>query len=359
MKLLSEVKLGNKTLKNSMVMAAMTRCRADNQGVIQDITVSYYTQRASAGLILSEAINISEQALGSPFTPGLFTQPQIAAWKKVTDAVHEKGGLIYAQLWHTGRFGHSIDRNGELPVAPSAIAIEGSQHFTSQGLQDYETPRALTIAEIQQIIEDYKQAALNAMEAGFDGVELHGANGYLPNQFLAEGSNQRQDAYGGSIENNCRFMLEIMQTLIATIGGEKVGIKLSPFHPYGGIVFNDPVATFTYLIEQLNKMDFAFVEMMKRSPMMPAVPHYPTTDEIALLGQMVKTNLIANTGFTKETGEAELEKGIAKAISFGTLFLANPDLPKRFEHDAELNQADRATMFWGGEKGYIDYPFMN
>ncbi|MBK9212619.1 MAG: alkene reductase [Saprospiraceae bacterium] len=359
MKLLETVKIGNHTLKNKMVMSAMTRSRANVQGVVSDSTVLYYTQRASAGLILTEAINISEDAIGSPFTPGLFTQDQINAWKKVTDAVHEKGGLIYAQLWHTGRVAHSIDRNGKLPLAPSAIPIVGNQLFTSQGLQDFETPQAMTLEDINQTIQDYKQAALNAIEAGFDGVELHGANGYLPNQFLAESSNQRQDNYGGSIENNCRFMLEVMQTLIDTIGGDRVGIKLSPFQPYGGVVFNDPVATFNYLIDKLNKMDFAFVELMKKSPMFPAPEHYPSVDEIDLFGKNVKAYLIANCAFTRESGENELEKGIAKAISYGVLFLANPDLPKRFELNAVMNQLDPSTMFGGGEKGYIDYPFLS
>ncbi|HMT69651.1 MAG TPA: alkene reductase [Saprospiraceae bacterium] len=358
MRLFNEVKIGNHTLKNSMVMSAMTRSRANIQGVVGDLTELYYTQRASAGMILTEAINISEQALGSPFTPGIFTQEQINAWKKVTNAVHANGSLIYAQLWHTGRVAHSIDRNGILPVAPSAIAIQGGKHFTAQGPQDYEIPRALTTEEVKEIIQDYGQAALNAIEAGFDGVQLHGANGYLPHQFLAENANQRTDEYGGSIENNSRFMLEVMHTLIQAIGGERVGIKLSPFQPYGGIVLDNPVATFTYLIEELNKMDFAFVELMKRSPAFPLLPSYPDIDELEFFGPKIKAAVIANSSFTKESGEAALEKGLAKAISYGVLFLANPDLPKRFELDAPLNQADRMTMFGGGEQGYTDYPFL-
>ena len=356
MKLLNHVNIGKYTLKNSLVMSAMTRSRADINGVVGDMTVLYYTQRASAGMILTEAINISEQAIGSPLTPGLFTPEQITAWKKVTDAVHEKGGLIFAQLWHTGRVGHSIDRHGKLPLAPSAIAIEGAKHFTSQGPKEFETPLALTLAEIEQIKLDYKTAALHAMEAGFDGVELHGANGYLPNQFLAESSNQRNDIYGGSIENNCRFLLEVLASLIEAVGGDKVGVKISPLHPYGGVIFNDPMATFTYLIQEFNKMDFAFVELMKRNPMFPPVPHYPQVDEIEVLGKLIRTHVIANTGYTQESGEAELEKGIAKAISYGMLFLANPDLSRRFELNAELNPLDMSTMFGGGEKGYIDYP---
>lgn len=189
MKLLEKVKLGRLTLKNSMAMAPMTRSRADLNGVVGDLTVLYYTQRVSAGLLISEGINISEQALGSPFTPGIYSREQIEAWKKVVDSVHEQGGVIYAQLWHTGRVGHSVDRKGMLPVAPSAIAIEGQQHFSSQGPKAYEVPHALKTEEVKQIIQDYKQAAINAMEAGFDGVELHGAFGYLPNQFLVESAN--------------------------------------------------------------------------------------------------------------------------------------------------------------------------
>lgn len=357
MKLLEPVQLGNQTLKNRMVMAAMTRSRANLNGVVGNLTVEYYTQRASAGLMLTEGINISEEAVGSPLTPGLYTQEQIEAWKKVTKSVHRKGGVIFAQLWHTGRVGHSADRNGRLPVAPSAIAITGMQHFTSQGMLDFETPHALTFEEIKQTVKDYGQAAKNAMEAGFDGVELHAANGYLPNQFLAESSNQRTDEYGGSIENRSHFVLEVMQELINAVGGDKVGIKISPLHPYAGIVFDDPVATFTYLIKELNKMDFAFLEWMKRSPMFPLLPHYPKDDEIELFGKLSTKTLIANMAYNKESAEAELQKGIAKLISFGATFLANPDLPKRFELNAELNQADRATMFGGGERGYTDYAF--
>ena len=358
MKLFEALQLGPFTPKNRLVMAAMTRSRADLNGVVGPLTVEYYTQRASAGLILSEGINISEQALGSPFTPGIFTTEQIEAWKKVTRSVHEKGGLIFAQLWHTGRVGHSVDRNGALPVAPSAIGISGMQHFTSQGPKDFETPRELTNEEIKQIVKDYGQAAKNAIEAGFDGVELHAANGYLPNQFLADNTNVRTDEYGGSIENKCRFILEVMQTLIVAIGGEKVGIKISPLQPYGGIVMNDPIGTFTHLIHELNKMEFAFVELMKRSPMFPLIPHYPTGDEIELFGKLVKHTLIAGTAYTKESAEAELQKGIASFIAFGSSFLANPDLPERFKVGAELNTPDHATMFGGGEKGYTDYSFL-
>ncbi|NDH69389.1 MAG: alkene reductase, partial [Gammaproteobacteria bacterium] len=205
-KLFESVHIGSIHLPNRIVMAPMTRSRADVNGVPSELTALYYAQRASAGLIISEAINISEQATGSPLTPGIYTQEQINAWKKVTQVVHGNDGTIFAQLWHTGRVGHSLVKNGVLPVAPSAIGIQGQQHFTMEGMKDYETPHALTIEDIKKIIQDYKQAAINAMEAGFDGVELHAAFGYLPNQFLADSSNLRTDEYGGSIENRNRFV---------------------------------------------------------------------------------------------------------------------------------------------------------
>ncbi|MGQ7854474.1 alkene reductase [Pedobacter sp. WC2501] len=359
MKLLEQTQFGKLTLKNKMAMAAMTRSRADINGIVADMTVEYYTQRAGAGLMFTEAIRISEEATGSPLTPGIYTNDQIEAWKKVTKSVHEHGGLIIAQLWHTGRAGHSIDRNGKLPLAPSPLAIQGMQHFTSQGLKDYETPQEITLAEIGQTIRDYGQAARNAIAAGFDGVELHAANGYLPSQFLAESANQRTDDYGGSIPKKARFVLEVMQELILAVGGDKVGIKISPFHPYGDMVLDDPKGTYTYLVQELNKLDFAYIELMKRSPYFPSPAHYPADDEIELFGSMIKQAVIANAGYDKASAEAELEKGIAGLISFGTLFLANPDLPIRFEKEAILNEPDRATMFGGGAHGYVDYPFLN
>jgi len=359
MKLLKKTQLGKLTLKNSMIMSAMTRSRADINGIVGAMTIEYYTQRAGAGLIFTEAIRISEEATGSPLTPGIYTEEQIAAWKRVTQAVHDQGGLIVAQLWHTRRAGHSLDRNGKLPLAPSPLPIRGMQHFTSQGLKDYETPQEISIAEIRTTVSDYAKAAKNAVEAGFDGVELHAANGYLPSQFLAESANQRTDEYGGSIPNKARFVLEVIQALIGAVGGDKVGIKLSPFHPYGDMVLDDPAATYSYLIEQLNGLDFAYVELMKRSPYFPSQSHYPAEDELEYFGNKIRQTVIANGGYDKVNAEAELEKGIAKAVSFGTLFLANPDLPKRFELNAELNQPERATMFGGGKEGYIDYPFLS
>lgn len=358
MKLLESIKLGQHTLQNRMVMAPMTRSRADFKGLVSASTVLYYTQRASAGLIISEGINISNQALGSPLTPGLHTDAQIQAWKHVTNAVHEKGGVIYAQLWHTGRVGHTLVKNGELPVAPSAIRIEGQQHFTMEGPKEYETPHALTLEEINQIKQDYKQAALNAIEAGFDGVELHAAFGYLPNQFLADSANHRTDNYGGNHENKNRFVLEVMQELVNAIGNDKAAIRLSPTSTYNNITHTNPVEQFTLLIDELNKLPLSYIHLMNVPFPTDQFPNYPI-NTIDTFGKLSKHPVIANCGYTRETGEAEIEKGIAQLISYGSLFLANPDLPKRFELNAELNQPDRATMYGGQDKGYIDYPFLN
>jgi N-ethylmaleimide reductase len=358
MRLLEPVHIGRSSLQNRMAMAPMTRSRASVEGIVGDSTALYYAQRASAGLIISEAINISEQAIGSPFTPGLYTPDQIEAWKKVTRAVHEKGGTLYAQLWHTGRVGHSRVKNGALPVAPSAIAITGQQHFTMEGLKDYETPHALTVDEIQQIIQDYQQAASHAIEAGFDGVELHAAFGYLPNQFLADSSNERNDRYGGSIENQNRFVLEAMHAIVAAVGENRAAIRLSPTNTYNHITHRQPVEQFSALIEQLNALPLAYLHLMKVPYSPDQFPHYPT-DVIETLGSLSKHPVIANCGYTRETGEAELARGIAQMISYGTLFLANPDLPQRFEMDSELNPVDGATMYGGGDRGYIDYPSLN
>lgn len=358
MKLLQEFNIGTIHLTNRMAMAPMTRSRADINGVVSELTVNYYRQRASAGLLISEGINISAQAQGSPFTPGIYTQEQVDAWKKVTAAVHEKGGKIVAQLWHTGRVGHSVDKGGELPVAPSAIAIQGQQHFTSQGPKDYETPRALNTAEVQQVVQDYKQAAINAMEAGFDGVELHAAFGYLPNQFLVESANQRNDQYGGSMENRCRFVLEVMQSMVDGIGADKVAIKLSPSIPYNSIIDSNPTALFTHLINSLNEMPLSYIHLMNALFPTDQLPQYPR-NVMEIFGTLSTHPVMANGGYNRETGEQELEKGIADMISYGALFIANPDLPKRFELNAELNEPDRNSFYGGGEKGYTDYPSLN
>lgn len=358
MKILEPITLGGLQLSNRIAMAPMTRSRANGAGVVQNITATYYTQRAGIGLLISEGINISEQAIGSPYTPGLYTTEQTEAWKKVTDAVHQVGGKIFAQLWHTGRVGHSTDKNGMLPVAPSAIAIQGQKHFTSQGPKDYEVPHELSTAEVKSVVNDYRQAAINAKEAGFDGVELHGAFGYLPNQFLVDGANQRTDEYGGSIENRSRFVLEVMQALVDVWGADRVGIKLSPTIPYNGMIDSNPTALFSYLIAELNKLPLAYLQLMQPLFPLDAFPTWPK-DAVATFGPLFNKPIIANGGYNRDSAETLLQSGNAAMVSFGALALANPDLPKRFELNGPYNTPDRASFYGGTEKGYTDYPTLN
>lgn len=357
-KLFESTQLGLIQLPNRIVMAPMTRSRADAQGVPGALATSYYVQRASAGLMISEAINISLDAIGSPFTPGLFNNTQVEAWKAITTAVHHAGGTIFAQLWHTGRVGHSIVRGGQLPVAPSAIAIKGQQHFTGLGLLDYEVPRALELKEIHATILDYRYAAERAQKAGFDGVELHGAFGYLPNQFLVDGANQRNDEYGGSIENRCRFILETMQALIDVWGNTRVGIKLSPVIPFNSMVDSDPKALYIYLLQAINKLSPGYVHMMNALFPLDDFPHWPK-DVLGTFRQYIETTVIANGGYDAEKAEAELVSSRADLVSFGNLFIANPDLPARFKSGAPLMEADPATMYGGDAHGYTDYPPMS
>ena len=358
MKLLTSTRLGKLSLKNRIVMAPMTRNRVNAEGLVGELTQRYYAQRASAGLIITEATNISPEAKGYPMTPGIWSTEQMEAWKKVTSAVHASGGLIVMQLWHTGRVGHSDVRGGNLPVAPSAIAIQGQQHFTPKGLQDYEVPRALTTEEIRATVDDFERGARNALAAGFDGVELHSAFGYLPHQFLVDSSNQRTDEYGGSIENRARFVLEVMKRLISVWCEGRVGIRLSPTLAYNGMVDSDPLATFSYLIGKLNELPLAYVHLMRATPDAERFPAWPK-DTVATFGPLYRGNLIVNGGYDRESAEAVLEKGEAHTVSFGAPFVSNPDLVRRFATGAPLAAADRATFYGGGEKGYVDYPALS
>lgn len=357
MKILAQTAIGNLQLKNKMVMAPMTRSRTNHQGVVPEITGIYYAQRASAGLIISEAITISEQAIGLPLTPGIYTQEQIDAWKKVTEKVHQEGGKIFAQLWHTGRAGHSLNRNGVLPVSASAIPIEGLQIFTMEGMKPYETPRELTTAEVRAVILDYRKAAENAMAAGFDGVEVQGGFGFLPNQFLAQSSNTRADEYGGSIANRSRFLLEVMQQVIDVVGDHRAGVKLSPSSSYHSISDDNPIELYTYLFKALDAMPIAYFHLMQ--PLFPSdiLPH-ESQDVLDIFGGMIKKHIIINGGYDRETAETEIESDRAQLVSFGNLFLANPDLPKRFALNAYLNEIDKPTMYGGDHSGYTDYPFL-
>jgi N-ethylmaleimide reductase len=355
-KLLEPFELGPIHLDNRVVMAPMTRSRATPDGVPGELASTYYCQRASMGLLISEGINISEQGVGLPLTPGLFTEAQVEGWRRVTDAVHAAGGTIFAQLWHTGRVGHSSARHGKLSVAPSAIRIEGQQTFTSDGPADFETPHALTTEQVEEVVRDYGKAAENARLAGFDGVELHAAFGYLPNQFLVDSANRRTDRYGGSVENRCRFTLEVMEELVRVWGRERVGIKLSPSIAYNGMVDSDPIPLFSYLVASLSDLSPGYLHLMQ--PMFPldAFPDWPT-DTVAAYAGLFAGTVIANAGYDRDSAERELQSGRAELISFGSLALANPDLPERFASDGPYNEVDRDTFYSGGnEKGYTDYP---
>ncbi|MDE1187283.1 MAG: alkene reductase [Pantoea sp.] len=355
--LLSPLELGRYTLKHRVVMAPLTRMRAGEGNVPNALAPEYYGQRASeGGLIISEATQITPGGQGYPATPGIHSQEQIAGWKKVTDAVHAKGGLIFLQLWHVGRSSHSSFQPGNtLPVAPSAIPITTETSLTPKWEKvEYETPHALTLAEIPGVIEAYCQAARNAMAAGFDGVEVHGANGYLLEQFLHDSSNQRTDIYGGSFENRARLLLEVTEAVSAICGAERVGVRLSPFGTYNDVGDSDPVALYSYVLPQLEKLNIAYVSIIEaRGGGGMQIGEPQSVDQ---LRPFWKRTLILAGGFSSESADEAIREGRADAIAFGRSFIANPDLPARFAVNAPLNHYNRATFYGGGAEGYVDYP---
>jgi 2,4-dienoyl-CoA reductase-like NADH-dependent reductase (Old Yellow Enzyme family) len=337
------VRIGAWELPNRIVMAPLTRCRASEGRVPNRMMAEYYKQRSSAGLILAEATSISPQGVGYPDTPGLWSAEQVAGWQIVTKAVHEAGGRILAQLWHVGRVSDPHYLNGELPVSASALAAPGHVSLL-RPQKPYETPRALELSEIPGIIEDYRKAAENALAAGFDGVEIHGANGYLPHQFLNDRINLRTDSYGGSIPNRARFMLEAVDAAVSVWGAQRVGLHLSP-NPDDD---SDPAATYGHIAREANARELAF--LFVREPL-GAEPRFSKG-----LRDIFQGAFIANQELTRESGAALVEKGEADAVSFGRLYIANPDLPERFARHAPLNEPDPATFYGGGEAGYTDYP---
>jgi N-ethylmaleimide reductase len=353
--LFSPVKLGAISLSNRIVMAPLTRNRAGEGGVPQDINVTYYEQRATAGLIISEATPISAMAHGYPLLPGIYTDAQIAGWKKVTDAVHAKGGKIVLQLWHVGRISHpSLLPDNALPVAPSAIKPAGKA-FTYQGLVDYVEPRALDASELPGIVADYVHATKSALAAGFDGVEVHAANGYLLDQFLRDGSNQRTDHYGGSYENRARLLMEVTRAVVDVAGADRVGVRLSPVNPFNDMKDSNPQAMFNYVTEQLNQFGLAYLHVVeggihgggKADPF-----------DFAQMRKLFNGAYIANLAYDKTRGNAAIASGHADAVAYGVPFIANPDLVRRFKLDAPLNEADSKSFYGGTEKGYTDYPFL-
>lgn len=354
--LFAPIQLGSISLANRVVMAPLTRNRAGAENAPQMMNVEYYRQRASAGLIVSEGSQITPGAVGYPATPGIHSPAQIAGWKQVTDAVHGRGGKMFLQLWHCGRVSHpSLLPDGELPVAPSAIQPAG-QAYTYQGLQPFVTPRALEAAEMPGIVKDYCQAAQNAMAAGFDGVEIHAANGYLLDQFLRDGSNRRSDAYGGSPENRCRLLLEVTEAVTSAIGAGRVGVRLSPINAFNDMSDSAPQQTFEYVVTALNRFDLAYLHVMQVN--FDAGKPQPDFD-YPRLRRCFKGCYIANGGYGKARANASLAAGDADLVAFGVPYIANPDLVERLMQDAPLNAPDPATFYGGDEKGYTDYPFLS
>jgi N-ethylmaleimide reductase len=355
-KLFDALALGPATLTNRMVMAPMTRGRAAPDGTPTDIMPTYYAQRATAGLIVTEATSISTQGRGWVNAPGIYTDAHVEGWKPVTQAVHDKGGKIFLQLWHMGRVSHpDFQEGGALPVAPSAIAAEGDAH-TAEGHKPYVTPRALALDEMPGLVASYVDAAQRAMDAGFDGVELHGANGYLLDQFIRDSANQRTDAYGGSIENRWRLPLEVTAAVAEAIGPGKTAIRLSPVGAFNSMHDADPIASYGYGAEQLEALGLAYIHVAEaRAGMMhnaeaPVV--HPT-----IKAALKTTPMIINGGYDQASAEAAITEGVADAVAFGVPFLANPDLVARMrEGREERNAPDFKTFYTPGPEGYIDYP---
>lgn len=345
--LFQPLRLGDMTLPSRIVMAPMTRSRADDDGVQPEIAATYYGQRADAGLILTEGIYPSDMGKGYVRTPGLHSAAQVAAWRKVTKAVHDNGGRIFAQIMHTGRVAvPAFLPGGALPVAPSAVRADG-QAYTDQGMQPMVTPRALETSEIAGVIDAYRHATQSALDAGFDGVELHAASGYLPEQFLSSKTNRRTDAYGGSIVNRARFVVEVLEAMASVAGAGRVGIKISPEMNFNDISDDTPQETYSHLVKQIAPMGLAYLHVALFGA---------KTDYHGLLRPLFKGAYLAGGGFTGKTAEEALAKGRADAIVFGAAFIANPDLPKRLARGVALAEPDKATFYAPGPHGYIDYP---
>jgi N-ethylmaleimide reductase len=352
--LFSPIQIGPYTLPNRIVMAPMTRNRAGDGNVPQPLNAEHYAQRASAGLIITEATQISPQGVGYPATPGIHSTEQVEGWKQVTRAVHDNGGRIFLQLWHVGRISHpSLQPDGQLPVAPSAIRPEG-EAFTYEGLQAFVEPRALASDELPGIVADYVAAARHAMEAGFDGVEVHAANGYLLDQFLRDGSNRRDDDYGGSIENRYRLLQQVMSAVCDAIGADRVAVRISPENSFNDMHDSDPQLTFNRVTEMLDGFGLAYLHVLEGDMMAKT----RTLDY-----QQIRTRFngpyMANSGYDLASARQAITDGRADLVSFGYLYIGNPDLVERFRAGAELAAADQATFYGGDARGYTDYPALS
>jgi N-ethylmaleimide reductase len=348
--LFTPLQVGALTLPNRILLAPLTRTRADAGHMPNALMAEYYAQRASGGLLITECTMVAPGTSAFINEPGIYNDEQIAAWKKVTGAVHGKGGRIFLQIWHAGRAAHP-DINGGMPtVSSSATAIDGEIH-TLQGKVPHAVPRALTAEDIPAIVAAYAQAAKNALEAGFDGVEVHGANGYLIDQFLRDTPNQRTDGYGGSLENRARFLFEVLTAVTTAIGADKVGLRLSPLNSYNGMKDSDPLAFIGFLAEKLNAFKLAYLHVM-RADFFGA----QKGDVLTVAREKYKGVIVGNMGYTGDEAEAAIAAGKLDAVAFGTAFLANPDLPQRIKTKAPLNTPDQSTFYTPGPKGYTDYP---
>ncbi len=350
--LFTPLKAGALTLSNRMLMAPLTRARADLAHMPNDLMAEYYAQRASAGLIVTECTMIAPDTSAFVTEPGIYSPEQVTAWKKVTDAVHAKGGKIVMQIWHAGRAAHPLLNHGAVNVAPSAIAISGDIQ-TPSGKVPHAVPHALTTAEISTLVQAFASAAKHAIAAGFDGVEVHGANGYLIDQFLRDGSNQRTDMYGGTMENRARFLFEVLTAVCAAIGSERVGLRLSPLNSFNSMIDSDPLGLIAFLAERLNDFKLAYVHLMRADFF-----QQQTGDVMPVARANYKGVLIGNMGYSSDEAAAAILDKKLDAVAFGTGFLANPDLPARVRAGAVLNQPDQATFYTPGAKGYTDYPSM-
>jgi len=354
------IKLGSIELKNRLVMAPLTRMRAIDGDVPNPLAKTYYAQRASAGLIISEATQISPIGKGYPATPGIYSPEQTAAWKEIVSAVHAKGGKMVAQLWHVGRISHSsLHPEQGLPEAPSAIAPTGQTYGADWKLHDYETPKAMTAEDIARLLKDFELAAANAKAAGFDGVEIHSANGYLLDQFLQDKTNHRTDGYGGSIENRMRLLGEVIESVAKIYPSDCIGVRLSPYGSFNDMADSDPIALFNAVIQKLNGYHLSYVHMIEpRSTSAggndKVNAEAPITSEIFRAAYQGK--FISAGGYDQAMGEAVLEAGLADAVAYGRLYISNPDLAERFQQGAALNAYDRASFYGGAEVGYTDYP---
>ncbi|MFV8225645.1 alkene reductase [Christiangramia aquimixticola] len=354
MKLLTSFDLKGLKLNNRAIMAPLTRARATNN-IPNDLMLKYYTQRAQAGLIISEGTAPSPNGLGYARIPGIYTDEQITGWRKITDTIHEEGGKIFLQLMHTGRVSHPYNMAEDAEIlAPSAIALEGDMYTDQHGPQPYPIPKEMTTQDIEEAQNEFVQAAENAISAGFDGVEIHSANGYLLDQFLNTATNNRTDDYGGSIGKRSRFTLEVVEKVANAIGAEKVGVRLSPYSVFNGTeVFEELEDQFLFLAEKLNSYNLAYLHLVDNSSLgSPDVQK----EIFGKIRETYKGNIILNGGFGKAEAENFIAEGKADLISFGRSFIANPDLVYRFENDLDLNEPDYDTFYAGGEKGYIDYP---